>query len=242
MVKARIESEPDGDYFDSINYPKGPPAGTEESCRAYYGHLIDGWGPSHRCDREFAFQSGLFETMLRDVHLRCRTAHCGEHHHRPERYAPVTTCVAGAQRTFVSVDGHYYPCERVPTHEDYRIGSVSTGVDVEKVYMLTRYFTECTNAQCKNCWCLYMCRIGCYSNIRQGTTFTKAMKERLCGEARRNTHHALVHYCEMLERNPHAFDHMSRVIYSQRGVAVIQDISRVEQARRSKGSAEGVET
>ncbi len=208
-VAPGIESEPDSGYFDSVNYPKGDPEGTAESVEEYFTRLIDGWGLSKRRDKEFLFQGSLFERMLRNLHRRGRIGPGSEHQHLPERYAAFTTCVAGARRTFVAVNGHYYPCERVPTCENYRIGSVSTGLDVEKIYMLAKYFTECTHAQCKNCWCLPMCQIGCYSAIRERISFTKALKEHHCEEHRRYMQNMLVQYCELLERNPHALDHTS---------------------------------
>jgi len=230
-IRCRVESEPEAGYFDRINYPNGAPDGMEESSRVYHKRLIDGWGVSKTMDREFNFQSSLFDGVYRDLYRRGRTVHCSEHQHLPERYAPFTTCVAGARRTFASVDGHYYPCERVPEHEDYRIGSVSTGIDLDKVYMLAKYFTECTHVRCRNCWALRTCRVGCYSNVREGTTCTKASKERICEESLQHTHNGLVRYCEILERNPHAFDHLSRGIHNLQDLENLREIIRVEQVR-----------
>lgn len=208
-VSPGVESEPDPGYFDSIGYPKEEPPDMEKSWEEYCMRLIDGWGVSKPQDTGFVFQGSLFEGMLRILHRRRRACSHPEHRHLPEQSAAFTTCLAGARRTFVSVDGHYYLCERIPQCEDYRIGSVSTGIDLEKVYMLAKYFTECTREQCRNCWCLPICQVGCYSAIRDGTRFSTAQKEQRCIEHRQYMHDNLVSYCEILERNPHALDHTS---------------------------------
>ncbi|MDO4175808.1 MAG: hypothetical protein Q4D42_13700, partial [Eubacteriales bacterium] len=85
------------------------------------------------------------------------------------RKIPQTTqrggpCVAGIRRLFVTVNGEFYPCERVnETSEFCRIGSLENGFELDKISDFINIGCM-TEEQCKNCWNLNFCKI-CYSEI-----------------------------------------------------------------------------
>lgn len=70
-------------------------------------------------------------------------------------------CHAGLISIFVSVDGVIYPCQEVKGME---IGSVTAGLDVEKIRTLVKMI-ETKNAECLKCEYLLKCRAkGCLMN------------------------------------------------------------------------------
>ncbi len=186
------------------------PPGTEE---------FPGWREMHKEFKEGLIQGRVYPglenrevSLMREVlsndfmelhRNRWRIAHRRQ---EPKPYIPPGPCVAGAVRTFVSVTGEYYPCERVLPREMYQIGSVTTGMDEERVYNLFREFIECTRQECERCWCLAFCVIGCHATVCDQNGFSVDAKRRACEEARDSLHSSLEDYCSILERNPRAFD------------------------------------
>lgn len=105
--------------------------------------------------------------------------------------------------------GEYFLCERVLPRATYQIGSVTTGIDEERVYHLLREFIECTRQECERCWCLAFCPIGCHASVSDRDGFSVDAKRRACEEARGLLHRSLEDYCSILERNPRAFDFLN---------------------------------
>ena len=131
--------------------------------------------------------------------------------HLPERMVLLNTCIPGSRRTFVNADGNYFACERVLESEAGRIGSVRTGVDAEKVVDLLDRWTRASRDQCRHCWCLPTCAVGCFASLDDDGTVTERAKRKACAGCRRQTHQLLTDYCEILEENPKAFDYMSEI-------------------------------
>ena len=147
-----------------------------------------------------------FNKSFEGLHCdRWRIAHVRQ---KPELYTPPGPCPGGTVRTFVSVTGEYYPCEKVLPREMYQIGSATTGMDEERVYNLLREFIECTREECERCWCLALCGIGCHSSVCDQNGFSVDAKRRACEKARDSRHRFLEEYCSILERNPRAFDYL----------------------------------
>ncbi|MCX5643816.1 MAG: radical SAM protein [Phycisphaerae bacterium] len=206
MLRVSLASPPYPGYYQC-------PPGVEEfpSVREMYndfkGHLIKGRINPDIPGREFELQRQAFRGSFVGLHRdRWRIAHMRQ---KSESYAPSGACVAGHARTFVSVTGEYYPCEKVPPDKMYQIGSATTGVDEERVYNLLREFIECTREECERCWCLPICGIGCHASVRDRDGFSVGAKRRTCEEARDTLHRYLEDYCSVLERNPRAFDYLN---------------------------------
>ena len=129
----------------------------------------------------------------------------------PEKYCGLSTCFPGVRRTFVSVDGDYWPCERVPESSYFKIGNVEKGFDASRITQLLEEWVGFTKDQCRFCWCLRTCQIGCWSNVSDGTKTTALLKTEACEEHRKKMHKMIVEYCGVLEKNPHALDYMKDI-------------------------------
>lgn len=62
----------------------------------------------------------------------------------------------GAKKTFVDVDGNFYPCEKVSENEAMIIGSLSSGYDYGKIRQQLNIGTLTEN-ECKDCWAFNYC-------------------------------------------------------------------------------------
>jgi uncharacterized protein len=154
----------------------------------------------------YAVQRSLFEERYLDIHKR--SCVCSEHRCFPDTYPfPLSTCIPGTRRCFVSVDGDYYACERVPDNKDQRLGNVYDGIDVQKVLAMYKAFFELNHEQCGYCWLLGICQVGCFANV----DLTEADKRRACSQHREGMHSRLVNYCTIMEKNPHAFDYTEKI-------------------------------
>lgn len=71
------------------------------------------------------------------------------HHHGP--------CVPGQNRLLVTVNGLFYPCEKVSEIcEDCIIGDVNHGFNENKIYNLLN-LGRYTENDCKKCWAIHLC-------------------------------------------------------------------------------------
>ncbi len=159
-----------------------------------------------RGNRAFWVQIGAFEEPFLRFHKRTYLTP-----HLPEVSCPMTTCILGERRVFVSVDGDYFPCERVPETDDLKIGDIRNGLDVPKVHRLLERWIDATRNQCRSCWCLLTCNPGCFANVNEGGKITPEAKRTACAEHRNKAHQLLIHYCSVLESDPKAFDYMAEM-------------------------------
>lgn len=68
-------------------------------------------------------------------------------------------CIPGTRRLFVSVDGNFYPCEKVSeTNNFFCMGSVDKGHNIEKMKSILN-IGKITEEECKECWNLVNCTI-----------------------------------------------------------------------------------
>jgi uncharacterized protein len=162
----------------------------------------------NKIDRKrYTVTRNLFEKAFRAVHERNSTfSSC-----KSETFIlPTSMCIPGITRYYVSVDGNYYPCEKVPECEEMRIGNVHEGINYVKAYQLSKNFFELNHKECKYCWCSRMCQVGCVANVRNGLQWTHKAKQDACARHRRERHNTLIDYCNVMEKNPHAFDYLRK--------------------------------
>jgi uncharacterized protein len=166
-------------------------------------------------DRRHAFARRLFEKDL--LHFRKRFQ-LGEsmqvHRHFADVYCALSNCVPGVRRTFVGTEGGYWPCERVPQSEYLRIGQVGQGLDVPKIHRLLREWVDMNKDQCRTCWCLRECNMGCMATTNNGERPTPELKRHLCQNHRQQQHELLVDYCRVLEKDPTNLDYMDDITVS----------------------------
>ena len=124
-------------------------------------------------------------------------------------------CLFGTRRAFVTADGQIFPCEHVPSKPPYfQIGTVEKGIDRKKVQQLLNDFTNPTEEECKHCWALRMCNVGCLREMVDGGVPHPSKKQEECDRVRRQRHQELVGMCELFEKNPAALDHYNDIALS----------------------------
>lgn len=107
-------------------------------------------------------------------------------------------CVPGVQRLFVSVDGDFFPCERVSeSSETMRIGNIESGFEVEKCRKLLN-IGELTKEKCKNCWAFRFCTL-CAASADTLKELSGAKKGSACEGVRLYTESCLKDYCTLKE-------------------------------------------
>lgn len=134
--------------------------------------------------------------------------------HLPEKMVLQSTCTPGARRVFVNTEGDYFACERVVPCEAQKIGDVRQGVQLDKVMALLGNWTKSSPEQCRFCWCVSHCHVGCLATVGQDGQVSREAKTRACAMCRRQLHGILCQYAAILEENPHAFDYSENVEFS----------------------------
>lgn len=120
----------------------------------------------------------------------------------------LNTCIPGARRTFVSTNGDYYACERVEESKEGVIGNVREGINMARVMALLEQWIQASQDQCRYCWCMPTCHVGCFATVSEDGKVTQKAKNKVCVDYRRSMDRFLVEYCDILEENPKAFDYM----------------------------------
>ncbi len=131
----------------------------------------------------------------------------------PSSYHPGGICIPGARRIFVTVDGRFFPCEKVNENVDqFCIGTCTTGVDVRKVLNLIDLYTTLNDNACATCWALRFCGI-CFAHCDRNGKLDPKGKFEACEAYRRAMHEALIRCYSILEENPNAFRFTQNIEY-----------------------------
>jgi uncharacterized protein len=183
--------------------PGDPLAVTGEKLRKdYFQELIDGEAGKEPWRKSRWIQASIFDKPFVSFHKRGFTSS-----HLPEDTLHfLNHCMPGARRTFVRANGDYFACERVVTCADQKIGDVRERLNVERVIALVNHWVRTNRNQCRYCWLLNSCLMGCVATVGDGSPISEQAKRRACAAHRRNMGRLIVEYCEILEKNPHAFD------------------------------------
>lgn len=124
--------------------------------------------------------------------------HVTENYKRQGRCHPNGPCIAGANRLFVTVDGDFFPCERVDeTSIAYCIGNLKDGFNSEQVKVLLNTGHLCEN-ECRNCWAMNLCGI-CAADFSDGDKLSEEKKHEKCIFARKEAEVHLKEYCTLRE-------------------------------------------
>ena len=114
-------------------------------------------------------------------------------------------CIPGYTRRFCDVDGNYRVCERIDDSHAYKLGTVWTGPDPERLRRtmeLRRHMGDCAN-----CSAMKTCDI-CYARIPDSDAMDSGY-DRLfdlqCQRTRMASKKFMASYVEIMERNNEAF-------------------------------------
>lgn len=107
-------------------------------------------------------------------------------------------CIPGVRKLFVTVEGKFYPCERVSESSTVaQIGDVYSGIDEEKaisILNIERISTE----KCKNCWAYSFCYL-CVAQADDGNKLSECKLCKACGESRMNVEETMKDYVVLRE-------------------------------------------
>ena len=110
-------------------------------------------------------------------------------------------CIPGMRKIFVSVDGTFYPCEKVVENESaFSIGNLDEGLCIPKMEPILN-LGRLTEKQCINCPALQNCEI-CVARIEGGDkeSFVTAEKKlEICQKSRQTFVNELYEYCVINE-------------------------------------------
>lgn len=141
-----------------------------------------------------SFLQGLFGQSLIIIHKR-------DGRKLEETSPSHGQCVPGQRRCFVDTDGLFYMCERV---QNWHIGSVDTGIEVDRVGRFLREYSDYFGKRCQGCWAIRLCE-KCFNDIRIGEQFSDQRFGGLCASSRRQVEENLTMYCALREVNDDAF-------------------------------------
>lgn len=111
---------------------------------------------------------------------------------------PSGPCIAGAVRLFVTVDGVFYPCERVNEKcNAYVIGNVEEGFYIDKIKTLLN-IGSLTPKNCKNCWAIEYCN-SCASGIEEEGELSSEKRIARCTEIKKGCELRFIEYCTLRE-------------------------------------------
>jgi len=97
----------------------------------------------------------------------------------PDKYAPSGPCIPGQARLFVTVDGDFYPCEKVNEESNALcIGNVICGFNYEQVLRILN-IGSLTNELCRNCWAINHCGL-CAKHADNKNELSGELKASFC--------------------------------------------------------------
>ena len=184
--------------------------GIETVYKKFKGNAINGLINQNPDNCEWMIQRCLFETLIERFLRRPIVPRKGRFLKGCSRLYAM--CTPAWFNYFTSIDGSYYPCERVPKCKEFKIGDVWGGIDVDKSYSLKKKYIELCEDDCQHCWCVNFCHVGCCSSVRDGKKLTPKSKQKACVQYRDNVHRMLTGLFDILELNPHAFDYLKKKV------------------------------
>lgn len=110
---------------------------------------------------------------------------------------PAGPCIAGSRRVFVTVDGDFYPCEKLPEIDELKIGTVEAGFDMKKVRDLMN-IGKLTEERCKGCWAFQYCNL-CAAACLTEEGISRDYREYACGDVRKYAKEILRDVCILME-------------------------------------------
>ncbi|QQR00291.1 Cys-rich peptide radical SAM maturase CcpM [Enterocloster clostridioformis] len=107
-------------------------------------------------------------------------------------------CVPGSRRLFITVDGEFYPCERVSENScSMNIGNLEMGIDMEKAKRIMN-IGVLTQNKCIKCWALPNCSM-CATNADLDGGFSAEEKVKFCPGAKLEVLQSLKEICSLKE-------------------------------------------
>ena len=179
--------------------------GEKKAWQKYINGVVSGRTKEPLFAWEYAFVQSLFGVNLYKIKNRAIWTELTEIHH------PGGICQPGQLKLLLSTEGRYYPCEKIfYTNSDDDIScidNIEDGIDVDKVIRLIEQYCALTEEDCVRCWLNRMCPV-CFALITPSNDkeLTPEDKKQVCAGIRTQMHYALKGFCEIMEKNPYAWE------------------------------------
>ena len=109
------------------------------------------------------------------------------------KISPGGQCLPGIQRFFVTVDGKFFPCERVDEESsELCIGDLKNGFDLENAKKILNV-AKITEKECRECWCYKMCS-QCVAKAGENGKIEAANRLKWCKQSRKNAEEYIKNY------------------------------------------------
>lgn len=109
------------------------------------------------------------------------------------KISPGGQCLPGIQRFFVTVEGKFFPCERVDEESnDLCIGNLEEGFNLENAKRILN-IAKITEKECRECWCYKMCS-QCVAKAGESGKIEAANRLRWCNQSRQNAEEYIKNY------------------------------------------------
>lgn len=109
------------------------------------------------------------------------------------KISPGGQCLPGIQRFFVTVDGKFFPCERVDEESsELCIGDLKNGFDLENAKKILNV-AKITEKECRECWCYKMCS-QCVAKAAENGKIEAANRLKWCNQSRKNAEEYIKNY------------------------------------------------
>lgn len=96
------------------------------------------------------------------------------------------SCVPGADKLFVTVEGEFFPCEKAnECNKNMQIGSIYTGFNYEKIKYLMN-MGHINEENCMNCWAIRFCNRCCVHCDDGESNLSEKMMFDLCKNTKNN--------------------------------------------------------
>lgn len=132
------------------------------------------------------FYNNLFYSHLRQLHDK-----------NPMLY----NCGAGRKYMSVDPEGNIFICHRFVGKDDYKVGTVFTDINKEKVREVAYAHVEHKEG-CKECWARYLCAGGCFYNSYEKGKNLLAAPEAYCDLYKKQYEVSIELYSKMKEISP----------------------------------------
>lgn len=116
----------------------------------------------------------------------------------PDMAHPGGPCTPGRKRIFMTVDGDFYPCERVSENSRVmKLGNLYSGFDVEKVKNIINV-AKITDEECRNCWAFSYCnQCAAYADDLKQLSKNKRLEH--CKTTLNSVESMFMNYCMLRE-------------------------------------------
>lgn len=113
-------------------------------------------------------------------------------------------CTLGLSRPLVTLTGDIFPCERIRMSDEFCVGNIYTGFDIEKINAARDSLISELSDECCKCWCVHLCEV-CHSHVTCFEGGRMTVSKDACDETRAMLEIDMAFYLSFYKNNPERF-------------------------------------